>query len=118
MSVCLAIGAVAIQLAAGDFMLSWTHSVEQVRWEEYWRVAADHLTLERSRIKGSGAGMEPGPDAVWDNGWWVSPGHVQVPELVLAASGATGGGWTFCADGACRMLGVDAAEPITLRPCG
>ncbi len=51
---------------------------------------AGGLTLDQSRIKGSGAGMEPGPDAVWQDGWWVSPGHLQVPALSLAASGATG----------------------------
>ncbi len=118
MSVCLAIGTVALQLATGAFTLGWTHSVEKVRWEEDWTVGPAALTLGQSRIKGSGAGMEPGPDAVLRDGWWVSPGHLQVPELVLAASGATGGGWSLCADGACRTLGADATGPITLRPCG
>lgn len=117
MSICLAVGAVALQLAGGDFMLGWTHSVEKIRWEEYWTVDADHLTLDHSRIKGSGAGMEPGPDAVLTDGWWVSPGHLQVPELVLAASGATAGGWTLCADGVCRVIGGDASAPIRVGPC-
>jgi len=118
MSVCLAIGAVALQLATGTFTLRWTHSVEKVRWEEDWIVGSDMLTLVQSRIKGSGAGMEPGPDAVWRGGWWVSPGQLQVPELVLAASGATSSGWTLCADGACRTLGAEAGGPVTIAPCG
>ncbi|OSP55831.1 DUF1850 domain-containing protein [Pseudoruegeria sp. SK021] len=116
MSACLAVGAVVLQLAAGGFTLHWTHSVERVVWEEDWRVTPTALTLLRSRIKGSGAGMEPGPDAIWQDGWWVSPGHLSVPALTLAASGATGQGWTLCADGVCRDIGTDAGKPITLAP--
>ena len=38
-------------------------------------------------------------------------------ELVLAASGATGEGWTLCAAGACRELGAAPGAPIRLAPC-
>ncbi|MFZ3584132.1 DUF1850 domain-containing protein [Loktanella sp. DJP18] len=117
MTACLAIGAVALQLASGDFTLRWTHSVEHVTWEETWNVGADTLRLDRSRIKGSGAGMEPAPDATWQDGWWVSPGHLNVPALTLAASGATTSGWTLCADGDCRTLGTASGLPVTLSPC-
>ncbi|UOA28921.1 DUF1850 domain-containing protein [Pseudosulfitobacter sp. DSM 107133] len=117
MTGCLGVGAVALHLALGSFTLQWTHSVEHVTWQEDWRVDGDVLTLERSRLKGSGAGMEPGPDAFLQDGWWVSAGHLQVPELVLAASGATGAGWTLCADGICRVIGAVSAQPITVAPC-
>ena len=117
MTACLVAGAVALQLATGAFTLHWTHSVEHVAWEEDWQVGADGLSLVQSRIKGSGAGMEPGPDAVLKDGWWVSEGDLQLPELVLAASGATGGGWRICADGTCRTLGAHSGPTIHLRPC-
>ncbi len=117
MTGCLTVGATVLHLALGSFTLSWTHSVEHVAWQEDWRVDGDVLTLERSRIKGSGAGMEPGPDAVLKDGWWVSDSHVQVPALMLAASGATGAGWTLCADGQCRVIGADPAAPIMVAPC-
>ncbi len=117
MTGCLMVGAMALQLTAGTFTLQWTHSVERVAWQESWTVESDALRLDKSRIKGSGAGMEPGPDAVWQDGWWVSPGHLSVPALSLAASGATGGGWTLCADKACQDIGVISGKPITVTPC-
>ena len=117
MTACLAVGAVALQLAAGTFTLQWTHSVERVAWQEDWRVGAEGLSLLRSRIKGSGAGMEPGPEAVLRDGWWVSEGDLRVPEIALAASGATGAGWTLCADGTCRTLGAGPGPAVRLRPC-
>lgn len=117
MSICLAIGTFALTLVDPVVTLSWTHSVEKVTWEEAWHVTATGLTLRQSRIKGSGAGMEPGPDAVLQDGWWVSPGHLDVPELTLAASGATEDGWTLCGDGNCRVIGAEMGAPITLSPC-
>ena len=115
---CLAVGAAILALASPDVSLRWTHSVERVEWREAWRVGPDALTLTRARVRGSGAGMEPGEGARLVDGWWEwSPGLV-VPALALAASGATGGGWTLCADGACRTLGGARGAPIVLRPCG
>ena len=118
MTACLAAGAMVLHLTAGIFSLHWTHSVERVAWEEDWSVSDSTLRLDQFRIKGSGAGMEPGADAVWRDGWWVSPGHLQVPSLRLSASGATQGGWTLCADGACHTLGAQTGQPITVAPCG
>ena len=118
MMTCLAVGTLALQLATGGFTLHWTHSVERIAWEEDWQVTPRGLSLVQSRIKGSGAGMEPGPDAVLRDGWWVSPGHMTVPSLELAASGATGEGWSLCADGTCRTLGAVSAAPVKLAPCG
>lgn len=117
MTACLAVGTLALQLATGAFTLHWTHSVERVAWEEDWQVSPRGLSLVESRIKGSGAGMEPGPDATLRDGWWVSPGAMRVPSLALAASGATGEGWTLCADDTCRTLGAASAPPVTLAPC-
>lgn len=114
---CLAVGATLLALADPSFRLDWTHSVEHVEWQEDWRVGAGGLALVAARVRGSGAGMEPGEGARLVGGWWEWPGALRVPSLTLAASGATGGGWTLCADGTCRTLGAGAGEPITVRPC-
>ena len=89
--------------AVAAFTLAWTHSVEKTRWEEGWRVGPTGLEIVAARVQGSGAGMEPPDGAVLVDGWRVySPRLPGVPELVLAASGATGGGWSLCAEGRCQ----------------
>ena len=114
---CLAVGVATLMLAAPEFTLSWQHSVERTGWQETWQVAAETLHLSQAKVQGSGAGMEPGPDAVLSDGWWVSEADLTVPALTLAASGATGGGWRLCADGTCRELGSTSTAPITVAPC-
>ena len=111
------VGATVLQLATGTFSLHWTHSVEHVTWQEDWSVTTDRLRLVQSRLKGSGAGMEPGPDAVLKESWWVSAGDLEVPALMLAASGATQGGWTLCADGICQVIGAVSGAPVKVAPC-
>lgn len=115
---CLLLGATVLHLATPDFTLSWTHSIERVEWRETWEVAGQHLTLLESAVKGSGAGMEPGPAARLSDGWWVSPGGLEVPALTLATSGATEGGWTICSGGTCHEFGASADIPLTIAPCG
>lgn len=118
MNLCI-LGAGAIALSAGDFTLSWTHSVERTEWVEFWNVRPGGLELMEARVRGSGAGMEPPPGARLANGWWVYvPTLPPQPQLSLAASGTTGGGWTLCADGTCRTLGAAAGPAIVLCPCG
>lgn len=117
MSVCVAGGA-TLRLAVVAFTLAWTHSVERVRWEEDWTVSPAGLVLVEARVQGSGAGMEPAPDARLEGGWWRWRPEVPArPEVVLAASGATGGGWSLCADGGCTELGAEAGGPLRLYPC-
>lgn len=115
---CLLLGTTALQLATPVFTLSWTHSVERVEWRETWEVEEDGLTLLASAVKGSGAGMEPGPEARLSEGWWISPGGLSVDSLTLAASGATGDGWTLCTSRTCHELGASDDSPLTLGPCG
>lgn len=118
MSLCVAAAAGVLRLAAASFTLGWTHSVEHVRWEEDWRVAPQGLVLVAARVQGSGAGMEPPDDARLTGGWWTwAPMLAPRPEILLAASGATGAGWTLCAGGLCLDLGADAADPVRLAPC-
>ena len=114
---CLAVGATLLTLTGPGFTLSWTHSVERVEWREDWRVAGASLMLERARIRGSGAGMEPGEGAILEDGWWVWPVDLRAPSLTLAASGATAGGWRLCSGGTCREIGAESGAPLTLKPC-
>jgi hypothetical protein len=63
MSLCRAAGSKITALAFSAFTLSWTHSVERIRWEEDWQLTSRGLELVEARVKGSGAGMEPPPEA-------------------------------------------------------
>lgn len=115
---CLLVGATALALAGGDFRLAWTHSVERIEWREEWRIEGGALHLIRAAVRGSGAGMEPGAGAVLREGWWVwTPDLPPQPQITLAASGATGGGWQLCDARGCTEFGADAGQPVTLAPC-
>lgn len=118
MALCVAAAGVALHLATASFTLSWDHSVEKIPWQESWIAQPDGLRPTEARIKGSGAGMDPPEDAVLRDGWYVFHPHVPpLRELVLAASGKTGGGWTFCAAGTCHQLGATASAPVRIRWC-
>ncbi len=118
MSLCILAAGRVTTLAVASFTLSWQHSVEHTGWSESWRVDPGALTLTEARVKGSGAGMDPGPGARLRDGWWVwTPAPLALPDLALAASGATGGGWELCAAGGCVTLGADPGAPVHLRPC-
>jgi hypothetical protein len=118
MSLCiLAAGKVTV-LAVSAFTLSWSHSVEKTRWEEDWRITPAGLEIVEARVKGSGAGMEPPEGAVLKDGWWVYSPEIGVqPTVRLAASGATGAGWTLCADQTCLELGAAAGAAVELSAC-
>jgi hypothetical protein len=108
-----------VAISATAFSLSWTHSVEKVEWREDWSVSPAGLELRLARVKGSGAGMEPGDNAVLIDGWWQwQPVLQPIPELRLAASGATGAGWRLCHSGGCLMLGAVAGDDSVIAPCG
>lgn len=115
---CLLVAGQMLTLAAGGFTLSWTHSVERTEWRETWSVTPAGLVLDEARVRGSGAGMEPGEGAQLEDGWWVwEPAPAPLPQLVLAASGATGSPWTLCSAGDCRTLGAEAGEPLVVAAC-
>jgi hypothetical protein len=118
MSLCVAPGAETLRVAAVAFTLSWTHSVERTEWREVWRVTPAGLLLETAQARGAGAGLEPAADARLEAGWWTwRPRLAPVPDLVLAASGATGAGWTLCAAGRCLELGAAAGPVVRIAPC-
>lgn len=120
--ICLLVGGASVARLAGvaAFTLAWTHSVEKTRWEEDWAVAADGLRLTQARVEGTGAGMEPPPEARLVSGMWRwSPQVPPVRQLVLRRSGATAD-WHLCVAGACRPMDAyvpAAADPVVLAPC-
>ncbi|GEO84111.1 MULTISPECIES: DUF1850 domain-containing protein [Alphaproteobacteria] len=117
-SVCIVAGAKAMSFAVSLFSLAWTHSVQKTEWQEDWTVTPAGLQLMAARVKGSGAGMDPGDGAVLKDGWWEwQPANPPVSDLRLAASGMTGGGWHFCHAGGCAELGAKAGEDVVIRPC-
>jgi hypothetical protein len=104
LSLCLASAGIVKTLAVATFTLVWTHSIEKVDWQEDWRVTSQGLELVEARIKGSGAGMEPPPDARLVEGWFQwQPQRAVMPEVALGNSGAAGE-WRLCANGKCRTL--------------
>lgn len=118
MSLCLLAGGKLSVLAVTAFTLAWTHSVEKTRWEEDWRVTPAGLQIVEARIQGSGAGMEPPANAVLKDGWWVYAPKLPVQsKLLLAASGATVGGWLLCASGECLELGQMPGSDVELSSC-
>ncbi|XDA99010.1 DUF1850 domain-containing protein [Sulfitobacter sp. LCG007] len=115
---CVMVGALAVTLSGTGFDLRWQHSVEKTEWREHWDVAEGRLHLREAAVKGSGAGMDPGPGARLVRGWWVwSPDLPAVPALSLAASGATAGGWMLCDGSDCREYGAAEGETVIIAPC-
>jgi hypothetical protein len=122
LSLCLASAGVVKALSIAAFTLVWTHSVEKIDWQEDWRLTPLGLELVQARVKGSGAGMEPAPEASLVDGWFQwAPKRAPLPELVLGNSGAAGE-WRLCSGGNCRTLSEIFGHPLganatTMRAC-
>ena len=119
-SLCLA--GVLKMLSVAAFTLMWTHSVEKVDWQEDWRITSHELEMVQARVKGSGARMEPPPEARLIDGWFQwQPKRAPMPEVVLGNSGAVGE-WRLCHDGSCRTLSDIFGHPVgtdltTMKAC-
>lgn len=122
LSLCIASGKLLAVIPVASFTLAWTHSIEKTRWEEDWRIAADRLSISEARISGSGAGMEPGADAVLRDGvWHYQPATPPTARLHLAHSPYTAG-YELCLADRCRPLasllpGIDEIATIDLYAC-
>jgi len=119
-SFCLAAAGLAVHVAASAFSLSWTHTIEHTLWQEEWRVENDRLVLVEARVKGSGAGMEPPPEARLEDGFYVWQPMIEQDALLLRRD-PQAGDWRLCAAGRCddleKWLGVDA-DPVRLYAAG
>jgi hypothetical protein len=112
LSLCLTSAGVVKVLSLAAFTLAWTHSVEKTAWQEDWRITPQGLELVQARVKSSGAGMEPPPEARLVDGWFQwQPKRAPMPQLVLANSGAAGE-WRICHDGTCRTLSEIFEHPV------
>ena len=113
---CIATAGVVTALATSSFTLGWTHSVERTQWEERWRIENGQLSIVSASVEGSGAGIAIPEDAIWADGVWTyTPALAPLPNLNLAASGATGSGWLLCSeDGQCLELGEEPHMPVRL----
>jgi hypothetical protein len=122
LSLCLASAGVVKTLSIAAFTLVWTHSVEKTDWQEDWRITPNGLELVQARVKGSGAGMEPPPEARLVDGWFQwQPQRAPMPQVVLGNSGAAGE-WHLCWGGNCGTLSEIFGHPIgvnvtTMSPC-
>ena len=122
LSLCLASAGAVKALSVAAFTLAWTHSIEKVEWQEDWRITANGLELVEARVKGSGAGMEPPPEARLVGGWFRwKPARPVMGEVTLGNSGAAGE-WRLCAGGKCRTLSDILGHPVganvtTMRAC-
>lgn len=115
MSICVASAGSVLTLLAGSFSLSWTHSVEKTEWIEHWQVVGEKLALTSAKVEGSGAGIDLPPDAKWeDGGWTYRPAVPPQSQINLAASGATGGGWSLCTNAECSELGAESGATTSI----
>ena len=123
-ALCLSAGTAPLasvaSIATTQFTLRWQHSIEKIAWEEDYVVAGDWLLLSGARIRGSGAGMEPPPDAVLQAGVW----HYRAADpwrsaLVLARSEFVRD-YELCVHEDCQPLShwiPVAAGTTTLQAC-
>lgn len=120
MSLCLAAGGLVVKLGFSALTLAWRHSVENTLWEEDWRETPRGLVMTEARVRGSGAGMEPPPEARFEGGAWRwRPAVPPLKEVTLRRSGVVND-WSLCAKSRCRELGElvpAAADPVTLFAC-
>jgi hypothetical protein len=118
--ICLLAGAAIVPLMAGAMTLAWTHSVERIGWEEDWRAGPAGLELVEARVRGSGAGMEPPPEARLVGGVWVwKPALPPQREVIMRRSGATAD-WRVCISGQCRPMEAylpAEADPVVMKLC-
>jgi len=121
MQLCLAAAGLVVALPLQVFTLAWTHSIEKVRWEEDYRIVGDRLQVTEARIRGTGAGMEPPPDAVLKDGvWHYRPAIAPLETVRLTRSGYVAD-YQLCVDGGCRALGDvvgHKADVVDMSVCG
>ncbi len=119
---CILAGTVVLARIPGEaFTLRWMHSVEHILWEEDYEVQAAAIVLVGSRVRGSGAGMEPDAGGRWQDGAWQSDRRMRLASLSLTRS-PFARDYEWCVDGRCRPLAhwlgaADEIQFIRVTPC-
>ena len=119
-ALCITVGAVMVALPARTFTLKWQHTVEKVVWEEDYLVAGEWLFLTAARVRGSGAGMDPPPQAVRSGDGWSYRPEARWHRTLQLARSEFGDDYTLCIDARCRPLAELVRAPLaptTLAPC-
>ena len=118
-ALCIAVGAQMVTLPVRSFTLQWQHTVEKVLWEEDYLTVGPWLLLDRARVRGSGAGMEPPPDAVREGSIWSYRPTDRWRQSVHLARSEFGADYRLCFHGHCRPLAdlVTARGPAILTAC-
>ena len=119
--ICLVVaGVVRATIPESSFTLAWEHSVQKTRWEERYALDGGELVLAEARVQGSGAGMEPAPEARLRDGWWTWHPATRLPELRLSRS-EFAGDYTLCWRDRCAglgsMLGDAERAVVVVRAC-
>lgn len=112
LGICLTLAAATsvlpVYVPVERFTLAWTHSIENVRWEEDYAVlpgTPPRLEILAARVRGSAAGMEPPAGAVLRDGWYeYAPPTVSPFGLRLTRSTHTAD-YDWCTAGSCVSLG-------------
>ncbi len=119
-ALCIAIGSQLVALPATSFTLSWQHTVEKITWEEDYLIAGAWLYLTAARVGGSGAGMEPPPNAMRvGKVWQYAPVNRWHAMLNLARS-EFGADYSLCIDGRCtpmQQLIPGPPQPTAIVSC-
>ena len=111
-------GVLRATLPTSELTVAWDHSVEKTRWEERYRIDGTRLRLVEARVMGSGAGMEPPPDATLRGGWWTwHPSLAPLPQLRLTLSPFTRD-YDLCWRRRCQTLGNLVARSVRGVPPG
>jgi Uncharacterized conserved protein len=117
---CLAAAGLVVHLGTAALTLGWTHSVEKTVWEEDWRLTGQGLVMAQARVKGSGAGMDPAPEARLIDGFWRWTPSLPPQDTVTMRRSPAVADWYVCVEQACRPLAQlvpQEADPVTLRAC-
>ena len=122
MALCMSAGAMSATLFVHSFTLSWMHSVEKIRWEEQWQIENQSLHVISASVRGSGAGMEPPPDALFKEGAWHYTPHVSPLKAVRLSHSPYTKEYELCFDGRCTPLNdffenLPETDTIVLEAC-
>lgn len=108
-----------VMLLSSSITLNWQHSIEKTHWQERYQVSQGQLQLTHASVQGSGAGMEPPPDAILKRGAWHWQPNITLTQLTLASSEFTDD-YTLCT-GPERCLPLNhwipKGQAVTLKVC-